>query len=113
MNRFSPHSLRAGQVLSEDVYNLDSNLLFEAGTELTEKQIEIMMMWGVEKVGIKGQLDSSDRKDSPRFSNSAKSNAERLVKERFRLVKSSHPVVLALREIATLEIAKSLEPLNH
>lgn len=110
MQRFSPHSLKPGQVLGENVYNLDSKILFESGTELSEKQIEIMMMWGVENVVVDGSAESIDSRTSPAFSSSSKLDAEHLVKKRFKLVKSSHPVVLALREIATLEIAKSLEP---
>jgi len=108
MPSFSPHSLKEGQVLGEDVYNIDSKLLFPAGTKLSEQQIEILMMWGVDKVPIVGE-GAEEAQDAPNWSPPTKAEAERLVKERFELVKSSHPVVLALKEIAVLEAAKSLD----
>lgn len=106
MARLSPHSLKPGQILAEDVFNFDSRLLFHSGTQLAEKQIEILMMWGVEKVSVEGNDESNAQPESRRPSNSVKLDAERRVKKRFKLVKSSHPAVLALREIATTEAAK-------
>lgn len=106
MARISPHSLKPGQFLAEDVYNFDSRLLFSSGTQLSNKHIEILMMWGVERVSIEGDCEESDPPQSSCPSSRAKLDAERSVKKRFKLVKSSHPVVLALREIASTEAAK-------
>lgn len=103
----SPHEVKPGAVLADDVYNLDARLLFPGGTKLTEKKIEILMMWGVETVPIKGQPDAQQSVAIELFSNTAKHDAELEVQKRFKLVKSSHPVVVAIREIAVLEAAKS------
>ncbi len=103
----SPHEVKAGSILTDDVYNLDAKLLFPAGSKLTEKKIEILMMWGVESVSIKGAEDSPEALSIKSFSNSVKHDAELEVQKRFKLVKSSHPVVAAIREIAVLESAKS------
>ncbi|EDY82123.1 hypothetical protein VDG1235_1743 [Verrucomicrobiia bacterium DG1235] len=103
----SPIELIPGQKLSDDVYNLDGKRLFAVGTELNEERIEILMMWGVEKVSIDGSEDSSDSVSVRRISDTVKHDAEIVVQERFKLVKSSHPVVAAMREIAVIEAAKS------
>lgn len=103
----SPHDLRAGMALADDVYNLDAKLLFPAGTILTDKKIEIMMMWGVESVSIQGGEEYPQTISIQSFSNTVKQDAEAKVQERFKLVKSSHPAVIAIRELAVLELAKS------
>ncbi len=103
----SPHEIKEGTVLADDVYNLDAKLLFTSGTRLTNKKIEILMMWGVEHVTIKGAKDSDDTVSIKSFSNTVKHDAELEIQKRFKLVKSSHPVVIAVREIAILESAKS------
>lgn len=109
----SPHDLQEGHILTDDVYNLDGNLLFPSGTKLTDKQIEIMMMWGVEIVSVEG-IDGKEKAISiQNFSNTVKQDAELAVNERFKLVKSSHPAVKAIRELAVLELAKAKDsPLN-
>lgn len=105
----SPHEVKPNSVLADDVYNLDGRLLFPAETQLTEKKIETLMMWGVESVLLKGVPDSEKTVSIKSFSDTAKHDAELAVQKRFKLVKSSHPVVVAIREIAILESAKSAE----
>ncbi|MDQ8187576.1 hypothetical protein [Pelagicoccus sp. SDUM812002] len=103
----SPHEVTSGSVLADDVYNLDARLLFPAGTELTDKKIEILMMWGVESVHLQGEAGSEKSVSINSFSDTAKHDAKLEVQRRFKLVKSSHPVVVAIREMAILESAKS------
>ncbi|MBC2605373.1 hypothetical protein [Pelagicoccus albus] len=103
----SPHELKPGQILAEDVFNLDAKKLFPSGTKLTERQIEILMMWGVENVHLQGNDDGAEVISIQSFSNTAKQDAEAVVQKRFQLVKSSHPAVIAIRELAVLELAKS------
>lgn len=103
----SPHELKNGSVLAEDAYNLDGKLLFESGTKLTDRKIEILMMWGVESISIIGDDSSDEAVSISSFSNTAKRSAELAVQKRFKLIKSSHPVVFAIRELAILESAKT------
>lgn len=103
----SPHEIKEGTILADDVYNLDARLLFAADTKLTNKKIEILMMWGVESVTIRGMEDSSETVSITSFSNTVKHDAQLEIQKRFKLVKSSHPVVIAMKEIAILESAKS------
>lgn len=107
MPYLSPHELKNGSVLAEDAYNLDGNLLFESGTRLTERKIEILMMWGVEGISVIGDDSSAEAVSISSFSNSAKRTAEVAVQKRFKLIKSSHPVVFAIRELAILESART------
>lgn len=103
----SPHDLNAGMVLADPVYNLDGKLLFAEGTVLDDKKIEITMMWGVERIHIQGNEDDTQSISIQSFSNSIKQDAEAEIQQRFKLVKSSHPAVIAIRELAVLERAKS------
>ena len=103
----SPHELKAGMALADDVFNLDGKLLFPAGTILTDKKIEIAMMWGVERVPVQGSEEDAPSLSIQSFSNTVKQDAEAEVQKRFKLVKSSHPAVIAIRELAVLELAKS------
>lgn len=105
----SPHELTPGLVLADDVFNLDAKLLFPAGTALKEKQIEILMMWGTEHVSVNGSPELEETISIKNFSKTIKLSAEEKIKKRFKLVKSSHPFVIAMREIAILELAKSSE----
>lgn len=105
----SPLQLIPGLILAEDVYNLDAKLLFPSGTELNEKKIEILMMWGVESVSVQGSDQSQQAASTQLFSDTVRHDAEIAVQKRFKLVKSSHPAVIAIREIAILETAKSAE----
>lgn len=103
----SPHQIPAGSILADDVYNLDARLLYPAGTKLTEKKIETLMMWGVENVTLQGLPDSDEAVSVKNVSNTAKHDAALHIQRRFKLVKSSPPVVAAIREIAILESAQS------
>lgn len=106
MPNCSPHEVKTGSILADDVYNLDGNLLFPAGTKFSDKKIEILMMWGVESVMIEGKANSEETVSIQSFSNTVKHDAEVQIKKRFKLVKSSHPAVVAIKEIAVLESAK-------
>ncbi|MBK1876544.1 hypothetical protein [Pelagicoccus mobilis] len=112
MPNHSPHDLKAGMALADDVYNLDAKLLFPSGTILNEKRIEILMMWGVENVTVQGSVDDPETVSIRSFSNTVKQDAELAVQKRFKLVKSSHPAVIAIRELAVLEMAKSSDAHN-
>lgn len=107
MPLLTPQDLKTGMVLADPVYNLDGKLLFPEGTLLTEKKIEITMMWGVEHVHTQGSEQDDGIVSIKNFPNIIKQDAEAEMQRRFKLVKSSHPAVIAIKELAVLELAKS------
>ncbi|MDQ8204558.1 hypothetical protein [Pelagicoccus sp. SDUM812003] len=107
MSHKSTHDLEAGMKLAADVYNLDGKILFSTGAELSERQIEILMMWGVESVRIEGENGDDDQFDLSQFSQSVVRKVQAEVDERYRLAKSSHPAVQIIKKVSVLQAAKS------
>lgn len=103
----SPHELDQGAILTQDVYNLDGGILFQSGTSLTDRQIEILMMWGVQSVEVEGSENGDNATDIANLSQKDLALAEAAITERYKLVKSSHPVVEILRRISVFEAAKA------
>lgn len=112
MSHKNPKELESGMVLAADVCNLDGQTLFRRGVTLTDRQINILLMWGVASVEIEGEDDSDARVDLDHFSHFVVERAKAEVGQRFRLVKSSHPAVDVVRNIAILQAAKSIHQLN-
>lgn len=112
MSHKSPHELDTGMKLAADVHNLDGNLLFPAGTELSERQIEALMMWGVESVLIEGGQDDEEGIDLSQFSEGVVEQAQSAINDRYRLTKSSHPAIETIRRISILEAAKRVSSPN-
>jgi hypothetical protein len=54
MSRISIKQIIAGQELSSAAYSSKGRLLFEAGTILDRKKIDVLNTWGVVRVDIKG-----------------------------------------------------------
>ena len=108
MSHKSPKELEAGMILAEDVSNLDGQALFKKGLSLSERHIEILMMWGIPTVEIDGDDEPEERVDLDQFSQLVVAKAKGDVNRRFRLVKSSHPAVDVVRNIAILQAAKSI-----
>ena len=112
MSHKSPKELAKGMILAADVCNLDGQVLFRSGVELTDRHIDILLMWGVPSVEIEGGDEPDDRVDLDHFSLFVVERAKADVNQRFRLVKSSHPAVDVVRNVAILQAAKSIHQLN-
>ena len=95
-------------VLAEDVFNLDGHVLFTEGTTLTERLIEVLLMWGVPHVEVVGKEDEP-HVSLNQFEPDLVRRAEALVAKRFQLVRSSHPAIDVVRKISILETAKTFE----
>ena len=109
MPQKKPSQLDTGMILANDVSNLDGNVLFTKGLELTERHIETLLMWGVPHVEIEGKTSESALANVEQFDPLIVENAERSVTDRFALAKSSHPAIDILKEIAVLEKAKQIK----
>ncbi len=98
MSLKKPHELEEGMVLSSDVFNLDGQILFKKGVELENRHVDILQMWGIPNVEIEDDDEEEERINLDQFSPSILEKAERVVNERFKLVKSTHPAVEIIRK---------------
>lgn len=103
-----PHELEDGMILADDVFNLDGQILFAKGSQLTPRQIDIMQSWGIPNVSVEGEDDESDRIDFDRFPPSIVEQAEAEIANRFRLVKSQHAAVGIIRKLAVMKRSQEM-----
>lgn len=100
--------LEEGMILTSDVCNLDGQILFTKGLELTTRHIDILQMWGIPKVEIAGEDEEEDASNLDQFPPVIIARAELAVNKHFSLVKSSHPAVEIMRKICVLKTAKQI-----
>ncbi|MCH6256418.1 hypothetical protein MLD52_07650 [Puniceicoccaceae bacterium K14] len=103
-----PNDLEEGMILASDVCNLDGQILFTKGLELTTRHIDILQMWGIPKVEISGEEEEEEAINLDQFSPAVIEQSEELVNKHFSLVKSSHPAVEIMRKICILKKAKQI-----
>jgi len=100
--------LEAGMTLAADVMNLDGQILFRSGVLLGEHQIEVLQMWGVPNVEIVGKEEDADIVNLNEYPTAIVERAEELMNLRFKLVKSTHPVVETAKKFFVCHKAKEL-----
>lgn len=103
------NDLEEGMILTSDVCNLDGQILFTKGLELTTRHIDILQMWGIPKVEVAGEEEEEDSLNLDQYPPAVIAKAETQVNEHFSLVKSSHPAVETMRKICVLKSAKQID----
>jgi hypothetical protein len=63
MPKIKAESLQPGMVVAKDVKNLDNMLLIPSGCELTERQIDILLAWGVDEIEVEAAEGAKDESD--------------------------------------------------
>ena len=104
--------LQTGLKLAADVCNLDGQILFRKGAEVTPRHIEILQMWGIPTVEVEGGIEAGHAGQIEQFSQLIVEKAEQQVAARMKLVRSSHPAVDVIRSIAVLEAAKDIQQIH-
>ncbi|MEM9160069.1 MAG: hypothetical protein AAGB46_13570 [Verrucomicrobiota bacterium] len=113
MSLKKPNDLEEGMVLAADVFNLDGQILFTKGVELTARQIDILQSWGIQNVEIEGGDDAIIEDDLDNFPPAIIAKAERLVSDRFKLAKSPHPAVEIIHKMCVTQKAKEIAKLER
>lgn len=65
MNVISANDLRADQIFSEPVYSGGNNMLVPANVPLRQKDIDLLVSWGIDSVRTEGVLIGGKGDDSP------------------------------------------------
>lgn len=112
MSQKSPNQLDAGMTLTADVINLDGKILYKTGMSLTQRHIEVLLMWGISKVEVEGADNSESLPDLQRYDSKFIETAKAKTDQHFQLVKSSHPAVDTIQAMSVLKLAKKLQEAN-
>jgi hypothetical protein len=86
----SVDDLEVGMVLAEDVHDQQGRLLLPSGSELTERHLRAFQMWGIISVKIRG---NGEEAPEPVVSPEILAEADRRIRERFRLHDLEQPVI--------------------
>lgn len=99
--------VRAGMVLHADVVQSEDRLLIAAGTELTEKHLRMLSMWGVVEVDVQG-LSRAEliAKAAAAMSPGERAAVETQVQTLFRHNDRYHPLIERLAELATIRLIR-------
>lgn len=84
-------------VLEKAVYNSDGNILLPAGSEISEKHIDIFMAWGVSNVEIYVDPDQEDEEEKLFFEEVEK--AHQALLPLFQNCNTTHPAVIAMMRL--------------
>ena len=99
--------VRAGMVLVADVMGAGARLLVVAGTELTEKHLRMLSMWGIDRVNVEGlSLAELIAQAAAALSPSEWVAVETRVQALFRHNDRRHPVIEGLAELATMRLIR-------
>ena len=99
--------LRPKMVLAEDLKNLDGRFVLSKGTQLTQKHLRILQMWGV----IEANIERVSRKDVEentiaQLDPAVIQDVEDLTRERFHHADLEHPLVRELYRLCCLRKAR-------
>jgi len=99
--------VRAGMVLHADVMQSEDRLLIAAGTELTDKHLRTLAMWGVVEVDIQG-LSRADliAKAAAAMTPGERAAVETQVQTLFRHNDRGHPLIERLVELTTMRLIR-------
>ncbi len=95
--------LQPGMILADDIHDRNGLILLGKGHEMTEKDLRILMMWGVTEADIEG----IDREEvisaaAAQFDPLLLQKAEEQIRERFCHTDQNHPFIKELFRLMTL-----------
>jgi HD-like signal output (HDOD) protein len=101
MGCISVDQLNQGMVLSDDVLDINRNLLLTKGQKITPKHIRIFKLWGVTEVNVFGK-DEKKNETEPWINPELRKKIEDRTKQIFKNVDLNHP---AAKEIFKLSVS--------
>jgi len=101
MGWISVDQLNQGMVLSDDVLDINRNLLLTKGKTITPKHIRIFKLWGITEVNVFGKNEKKNETE-PWINPELRKKIEDRTKQIFKNVDLNHP---AAKEIFTLSVS--------
>jgi len=107
--------IRSGMILGNDLKDRGGRVLLSGGTEITEKHLKILRMWGITEADIQGiEKEEVASKATAQIDPFLLQEAETEVNGLFRLTDRQHPFIHELSHLVTLRMAlQKSEGKNH
>lgn len=99
--------LAAGMTLADEVRDQQGRLLIPAGTELTERHLRALQLWGIPSVRIRMDEAEPDPSDLP-LSAEHLAQGEAVVLNRLRETDPAHPFVAELVRLCAIREGRRL-----
>lgn len=102
--------LELGSILAEDVKDIKGRMLMQAGTEIAERQLQILKAWGIGEVAIVGdaQEDDADASVNP-IDPRLEEQINRKIDWQFMHCTKAHPVMHTLVGIVRAKMLKQFQ----
>jgi hypothetical protein len=114
MGKISFEALKPEMKLAGDVIERTGRVLLRAGTEITEKHLDILRKWGVTEVDAEGATVEVPAEDLQPLDPAVLHEAENRAQALFRHTDSNHPAVRELLRLCTLRLVRhKLRDGNH
>jgi hypothetical protein len=114
MGKILFEALKPGMSLAGDVIERSGRVLLRAGTEITEKHLDILRKWGVTEVDAVGTTAETPPVDLEPVDPAILRESEEKAQGLFQHADREHPAVRELLRLCTLRIARqSLRSGNH
>jgi hypothetical protein len=100
MGAINLENIRPGMVLARDTKDPNGRVLLVSGTELTEKHLRVLKIWGVSEAEIQG-IDQEDvvAQAASQVDPVSLKNAEASAAKLFAYSDKSHPAVAELKRL--------------
>jgi hypothetical protein len=106
MGKISFETLKPGMKLASDVIERSGRVLLRAGTEITEKHLDILRKWGVTEVDALGVSADSPGQELEAMDPELLVEAEMKARRLFRHTDPDHPAVGELLRLCALRLAR-------
>ena len=99
--------LKAGMILARPVKTHQGVLLLEAGAKISKKNIRIFKSWGIDEIGVKGNVTDATGENKPSVA-AIKESVELELKEQFRDVLDDD-VMVEIYQAAISQLTKKIQ----
>ncbi len=106
MTRIMTNQLEPGMVLDEDVRNCNGNVLIRAGTELADKHIRGLKMWGIDDVAVVSEGAAGDDSSAGTVDEALLEATRQELSDRFRHTDVGHDAMAMIFDFAVTHWAR-------
>ena len=106
MGKILLEALKPGMNLAGDVIERSGRVLLRAGTEITDKHLDILRKWGVTEVDTVGAMPEVSPTDLEPADPVTLRESEDIAQKLFRHADREHPAIRELLRLCTFRIAR-------
>lgn len=103
MMKINFNNIRIGMILANDVLNRKDMVLLQSGSQITDKDIRIFKMWGINEIEIQESEEVISNKIFEQYDSKIISEVEEEVKQLFFNTDLNHPVINELYQYCIIQ----------